>query len=183
MHAARPITALFLPALAAGSEVMVDHDTGARTWTTSTHGVFLSLTQLLPDQLRAFYLNRGFPADTAEVYATSCTFMTVLRNEAAPGVVAFRLADWTVASAEAARPPRPVDDWLAEWRRRGLAEPAVIAFRWAQFPPEQEYEPGDWNQGMLSAGLPPGTRFDLIARWRVVGQSFEGKLIDVHCVP
>lgn len=173
--------ALAAPAIGADLHHAVEPDTGARTWETRGHGVVLSLTQILPDQGRAFYLNRGFPAEAAEVYATSCVFMAVLRNDAAPGTVAFRLADWSLASAGVARPPRPVDDWLAEWRRRGLSEPAVIAFRWAQFPPEQEYETGDWNQGMLSAGLPPGAAFDLIARWQVAGQAYEGKLTDVRC--
>lgn len=170
-------------AVADDTHRLVDADTGAVTWSMARHGVALSLTQLLPDQLRAFYLNRGFPAEVAEVYARSCVFMTVLRNDGAPGTVAFRLAEWTVNSGATVRPPRPVDDWLAEWRRHGLAEPAVIAFRWAQFPPEQEYEPGDWNQGMLSVGLPSGAGFDLTARWQVAGKTYEGKLIDVRCVP
>ncbi|MFA5082575.1 MAG: hypothetical protein WC474_08535 [Hydrogenophilaceae bacterium] len=175
------LAALVPPAYGADSGHSVDPDTGAETWATRRHGVALSLTQILPDQGRAFYLNRGFPTEAAEVYATSCVFMAVLRNDAAPGMVSFRLADWTLVSAGAARPPRPVDDWQAEWRRRGLAEAAAIAFRWAQFPPEQEYEPGDWNQGMLSAGLPPGAAFDLTARWQVAGQSYEGRLTDVRC--
>lgn len=159
----------------------VDAETGAETWETRGHGVALSLTQILPDQARAFYLNRGFPAEAAEVYATACVFMTVLRNDAAPGTVSFRLADWSIDHAGQVLPLKPVDGWLDEWRRRGLPEPAVIAFRWAQFPPEQEYEPGDWNQGMSSAGLAPGATFDLTARWQVAGQTYEGKLNDVRC--
>jgi len=169
------------PAVGAQTPHGIDADTGAQTWKAHSHGVALSLTQILPDQARAFYLNRGFSADAAETYATACVFMTVLRNDAAPGTVGFRLADWSLTAAGNARPPRPVDDWLAEWRRRGLSETAVIAFRWAQFPPEQEYEPGDWNQGMLSAGLPPGSTFDLTARWQVAGKTYEGELSDVHC--
>lgn len=175
------LAALAWPAHAADGRQAVDADTGARTWETRAHGVTLSLTQLLPDQLRAFYLNRGFPAGAAEVYATSCAFMTVLRNDAAPGTLNFRLADWSITASGGARPPRPLDDWLAEWRRRGLSEPAVIAFRWAQFPPEQEYEPGDWNQGMLSTGLAPDAAFDLTARWQIAGKAYEGRLSDVRC--
>ena len=49
------------------------------------------------------------------------------------------------------------------------------------FPPEQSYAPGEWNQGMLATGLPPGSRFDLIARWTVAGQAYEGRLDDVRC--
>lgn len=159
----------------------VDPDTGAATWETRAHGVTLSLTQIFPDPARAFYLNRGFPAEAVERYATACVYMTVLRNDAAPGELSFRLADWSVQSTGSERPPYAVEDWMAQWRALGLTESARIAFRWAQFPPEQEYAVGEWNQGMLTTGLPPGSRFDLIARWTVAGKTFEGKLENVVC--
>ncbi len=170
-------------AVADGTRHAVDPDTGATTWETRAHGVHLQLTQILPDQARAFYINRGFPAETVERYARSCVYMTVLRNDAAPGEVVFRLADWRVVSEGQARPPIRIEEWMAYWDGLGLPEPARIAFRWAQFPPEQEYAPGEWNQGMLTTGLPPGGRFDLIARWSVAGKQYEGKLEDVHCAP
>jgi hypothetical protein len=160
-----------------------DPATGTETWETRAHGVALRLTQILPDQARAFYLSRGFAAEDAELYATACVFMTVLRNDAAPGALDFRLADWEVRVRGERRALRPVEDWLALWRQRGVPEPARIAFRWAQFPPEQEYERGEWNQGMLAVGLPPGERFDLAARWQVAGKTYEGVLTDVRCAP
>ena len=59
---------------------------------------------------------------------------------------------------------------------------ALLAFRWAQFPTEQEYEVGgDWNQGMLSIGLPPGSLFDLIVHWDINGKTYETKLLGVQC--
>jgi hypothetical protein len=33
----------------------------------------------------------------------------------------------------------------------------------------------------LATGLQPGSRFDLIARWRIADQTYEVKLDDVHC--
>lgn len=172
-----------LPGLqaAAAQTEKIDPDTGAVTWETRADGVALSLTQILPNQARAFYLNRGFPAQAVEPYATACIYMTVLRNDAAPGELSFRLADWSVQSAGREQPPNAVEDWMAQWRARGLTEAAQIAFRWAQFPPEQAYAVGEWNQGMLTTGLPPGSRFDLIARWTVAGKSFEGTLKNVVC--
>ncbi|MEW5787972.1 MAG: hypothetical protein AB1899_08980 [Pseudomonadota bacterium] len=158
-----------------------DPETGALTWETRAHGVSLQLTQILPDQARAFYLNRGFSADAAERFATACVYMTVLRNDAAPGEVAFHLADWRVLNGGQERPPLSTEHWLALWQTLGLGEPARIAFRWAQFPPEQEYAPGEWNQGMLTTGLAPGAQFDLLARWTVAGQIYEGKLNHVVC--
>lgn len=158
-----------------------DPDTGALTWEARAHGVTLSLTQILPDQARAFYINRGFPPEAAERYASACVYMTVLRNDTAPGEVSFRLAEWSVRGEHGTRPPPAVETWMAQWRALGLSEAARIAFRWAQFPPEQEYAVGEWNQGMLATELPPGARFDLIARWTVAGERYEGKLENVVC--
>lgn len=158
-----------------------DPESGATTWQTQAHGVTFSLTQIAPDPARAFYLNRGFPPDAVERYATACVYMTVLRNDAAPGELSFLLTDWTVQSESGARPPLSVETWMAQWRALNLSEAAQIAFRWAQFPPEQEYALGEWNQGMLTTGLPPGSRFNLIARWTVAGKTYEGKLENVVC--
>ncbi|HHI75581.1 MAG TPA: hypothetical protein ENJ94_00265 [Gammaproteobacteria bacterium] len=174
---------LLLPGLAPAAEPpQVDPETGARTWSASAGGVTLSLTQILPDQLRAFYVNRGFTPAQAEPYATSCVFMTVLRNDAAPGPVHFRSADWRVVKDGFERPPLSADHWIERLRAAGVTQPGLIAFRWAQFPAEQTYDPGgDWNQGMLSIGLPPGSRFDLRARWDVRGESGELLLKEVQC--
>lgn len=156
---------------------------GADSWASRAHGVALHLTQLLPDQLRAFYLARGFAAADAELYATACVFMTVLRNDRTAGEIDFRLADWQLDLDGERRALPALDDWLARWRQRGVPEPAQIAFRWAQFPPAQAYAPGEWNQGMLAMDLPPGTNFRLIARWQADGKSYEGELTDVRCAP
>ena len=166
---------------AAGEPTRLDPDTGAATWEVQVHGVTLSLTQLLPDQVRAFYVNRGFALSDTAVFAEACVFMTVLRNDGAPGELSFRLADWQLRQGGTARGLPPLDDWMAQWEARGVGAAARIAFRWAQFPPEQRYAPGEWNQGMLATGLAPGSRFDLIARWSAAGQSYEGRLDDVRC--
>jgi len=162
----------------------VDPASGAATWEIQVSGVSVSLTQILPDQARAFYVNRGFPPDIIEPYARACVYMTVLRNDAAPGVVHFRLADWEVVSPAGRHPPLSVDSWLERLQPYRLDQPLLIAFRWAQFPPEQAYEPGgDWNQGMLTMGLPAGAQFDLIARWDIDGKAYEGVIKHVDCAP
>ena len=183
-HPAAGLAGLALAAAAAAApDPQTDPASGAATWTTQAHGVTLQLTQILPDQARAFYLARGFAAADAELYATACVFMTVLRNDGAPGEIAFRLDDWRLDLDGARRALPPLDDWLALWRRRGVPEPARIAFRWAQFPPAQAYAPGEWNQGMLAMQLPPGRRFSLVARWQADGKTREGVLTDVRCAP
>lgn len=188
-HPARafPVAAALLPALAQttpatlAEPTRVDPKTGALTWETQAHGVTVSFTQLLPDQVRAFYLNRGFDAVDAERFALACVYMTVLRNDSAPGELSFRLADWEVRQTGQARALPPLDAWLSEWEARGVPPSARLAFRWAQFPTEQSYALGEWNQGMLATGLPPASRFDLIARWTLAGQIYEGRLADVRC--
>jgi len=166
----------------AGQSYHQDPATGIGTWETRVAGVTLSLTQILPDQARAFYVNRGFAGQAIESFATSCVYMTVLRNDSAPGPVHFRRADWRIRTAAGERPPLSTEHWL---QRLAAAQPGqgpLIAFRWAQFPAEQTYQPGgDWNQGMLSMGLPPGSRFDLVARWDSNGKTYEGVLKDVRC--
>jgi len=155
---------------------------GAETWQTHTSGVTFSLTQILPDQARAFYVNRGFTLAQAESYATSCIYMTILRNDKAPGVVHFELQNWSIGVNGKTSPPINVENWLDRLKKEGVKKSALIAFRWAQFPPEHEYQPGgDWNQGMMTTGLPAGSQFDVIARWDINGRPYEGVLKNVRC--
>jgi hypothetical protein len=161
--------------------VRIDPQTGAATFEIQAHGVSLSLSQLLPDQVRAFYVARGFDLADADIFAAACVYMTVLRNDTAPGELDFRLADWEIRYEGEIRNLPPLEDWLNQWSARGVPDAAKLAFRWAQFPSEQSYAPGEWNQGMLATGLPPGSRFDMIARWRIADQTYEGRLDDVRC--
>ncbi|WP_296806092.1 hypothetical protein [Thiocapsa sp.] len=179
--AAAAVVAVLVGPTISAEPVRVDPETGAATYETQAQGVSLSLTQLLPDQVRAFYVARGFDLADADVFAEACVYMTVLRNDTAPGTLDFRLSDWEVQHSEEVRSLPPLDDWLAQWAARGVPDSARLAFRWAQFPSEQSYAPGEWNQGMMATGLPPGSRFDLIARWRIADQTYEGRLDDVRC--
>lgn len=160
----------------------IDPATGIETWAASVAGVSVSLTQILPDQLRAFYVNRGFSSAAIEPYARSCVYMTVLRNDAAEGVVQFRLADWRVVAGTGVRPVVATGEWVERLQAARPTAAAMIAFRWAQFPSAHAYQPGgDWNQGMLSIGLRPGEVFDLVVRLEVEGRSYTGELEDVRC--
>ena len=68
-HGTAPLIGAALVALPAAG----DPDTGAATWEVRTQGVTRSLTQLLPDRVRAFYVNRGFDSDAAAVFASGCS--------------------------------------------------------------------------------------------------------------
>lgn len=167
---------------AASQSSRSDTATGAVTWETAVDGVSFSLTQILPDQARAFYVNRGFSLQQIEAYAVSCVYMTVLRNDSAAGVIHYISHDWQVSVDQRRHDLVPVDRWIERLAAAGAGKAALIAFRWAQFPAEQEYEPGgDWNQGMLSVGLPAGSRFDISARWDIAGKPHRAELEGVQC--
>lgn len=160
----------------------VDPTTGITTWTTKSHGVNFSLTHILPDQLRAFYVNRGFTLEQAESFATSCVYMTVMRNDKAAGTIHFIKKNWSVIANQKPHTLVSVDRWMQMLKKEKVKKSALLAFQFAQFPPEQEFEPGgDWNQGMLSIGLSPGSFFDLIVRWDIDGKSYETPLEKVQC--
>jgi len=160
----------------------INADTGAVTWETHANGVTFSLTQILPNQARAFYVNRGFTLQQIEPFATSCIYMTVLRNDKAADIIHFTLQDWSIVTDGHSQPPINTDTWVKQLKKNGATNPALIAFHWAQFPSEQSYEPGgDWNQGMMTTGLPAGNIFDVIARWDMNNKQFKGVLHNVRC--
>ncbi len=159
-----------------------DSITGAKTWSIKKKGVYFSLTQILPEQARAFYVNRGFSLKQIEPYALSCVYMTVLRNDNASGTIHFISNNWLLVVDNKAKPLTSIHQWLKRLKNSSAKKSALIAFRWAQFPLEQQYEPGgDWNQGMLSMGLPANKKFDIIARWDIAGKEVEAKLKGVRC--
>jgi len=169
------------PLAVLATDQSVDAETGLVTWQTETLGIQVRLTQITPDQARGFYQARGFSPEAAERYAAECVFMTVVRN-IGNSPIEHRLADWRYLSA--GQPPRAIrskTEWERLWEQLGVAEPARIAFAWAQFPTEQQFAPGDWNQGMTTYSVPRGSHFDLHFIWRADGKTHSGKLEQVRC--
>ena len=121
----------------------------------------------------------------AERYAAECVFMTVVRNTG-DTPIRHRLADWRYLHAGQARALRSKTEWERLWQKQGVAEPARIAFNWAQFPATQTFAPGDWNQGMTTYSVPRGGQFDLRFVWRTLkginagGKTYSGTLEQVR---
>ena len=160
----------------AATDFSVDAETGLASWQTETEGIQVRLTQISPDQARAFYQARGFSAADAERYARECVFMTVVRN-IGDTPIRHRLADWRYVSAGQPRTIRGKAEWERLWKQQGVAESARIAFTWAQFPTAQTFAPGDWNQGMTTYSVPRGGQFDLRFAWHTLkGINADGKL-------
>lgn len=168
------------PELALATGPVTDPATGLSTWQIETQGIQVRLTQISPDQARAFYQARGFSAAAAEDYAATCVFMTVVRN-LGDTPIEHRLADWRYLVAGSARPIQSKSEWDARWKKLRVSEAARIAFTWAQFPATQTFAPGDWNQGMTTYRVPRGEPFDLRVVWRADGKKLSGLLKGVHC--
>jgi hypothetical protein len=163
------------------TQTTIDAETGLATWQTETLGIQVRLTQISPDQARAFYQARGFAPAAAERYASECVFMTVVRNVGTTPI-AYRLADWRYRTAGSApRAIRGKDEWDRIWAQLGVSDAARIAFNWAQIPAAQTYASGDWNQGMTAYSVPHGGRFDLDFAWRAGRQVLAGTLENVRC--
>jgi len=164
----------------------VDPDTGLASWTLRSGAISIELIQRLPDQTRAFFQGRGFPADSADEFARACVFQAIVWNVAAgaPGpAVAIDLRRWRIEAGQGAA-PLPVEAvWQPLWESAGLSQAARIAFRWALFPTEQTFMPGDHGWGMIPFGPAPDARFDLSVVWSEGGAERSARLPGIHCTP
>jgi hypothetical protein len=159
----------------------VASDTGLATWETDNSGVHLRLTQISPDQARAFMQARGLDEKSVDEFARTCVYMGVLRNDSKQPIK-YCLADWRyVPEGKTAQLMLTKHDWLARWQPRKFSKPVKLAFEWSQLPVEQTFAPGDWNQGMTTFELPAGSRFDVLYRWWQDGRLYEGVLQNVQC--
>jgi len=159
-----------------------DPDTGLAFWTWSHQGVTLQLVQRLPDQTRAFFLGRGFPSAAADRIGRACVFQTIFRNDGTRPVD-YDLDDWSIHSGGGGLPLRTRETWDRVWTVEGTGQAARIAFRWALLPTQQHFEPGDYNWGMTSFGLPPGEHFNLSLRIRIDGEPVAGEIPALVCAP
>lgn len=156
-------------------------DSGLATWETDNSGVHFRLTQISPDQARAFMLGRGLDPKAADEFASTCVYMTVLRNDGRQPIK-YCMVDWRYIPEDGIEQLMLTKhDWLARWKPRNFAKPVKLAFEWSQFPVGQTFAPGDWNQGMTTFELPAGSRFDVLYRWWQNGKLYEGVLQNVQC--
>ena len=62
-----------------------------------------------------------------------------------------------------------------------MSQAARIALRWSLLPTRQQFQPGDYNWGMSSYGLPPGSHFDIQIVVNIGGHRVEHRLHDIEC--
>lgn len=162
--------------------ITTNPESGSKTWEVSANGANFLMRQIPLDQLKAFYISRGFSLDQIEPYTSSCVFMTVLRNDNATAGLHFKRDNLKVSQAGKSHPLVSVEEWLERLSKVTDKKSALIAFRWAQFPIDQIFESGgDWNQGMISVGLLPESKFDSEIKWEIEGKISTIKLEGVEC--
>ncbi len=170
------------PAIAEVQQVS-EEGSGLPGWHWQGEGASFTFNQRLPDQTRAFFQGRGFLPEQAEPLARDCVFQAIIRNGAeAAAPLALNLAEWRVTPAAGSAQPLKLEaHWQEEWEHLGVSQPARIAFRWSLFPTEQRFAPGDWNMGMITLGLAPGSRFDLEVVWRSGAQEKRRRFSAMQC--
>ena len=160
-----------------------DPDTGLKYWLWNNDGFLLRLTQRLPDQTRAYFEARGFDKASTETAGTSCIFQTMIKNTGTnpSDKISADIRDWQVISGDVAKPLLHREYWRNYWLDQKQPESARVAFEWSLLPESVEYDINDYNWGMSSYGLAPGSQFDLIFTWQRQGKKYQGRINDVIC--
>ncbi|WP_051302668.1 hypothetical protein [Sedimenticola selenatireducens] len=175
--------ALLSAAAQAGVEHTHDPETGLEAWILRAEGASFTFNQRLPDQTRAYFQGRGFRSGEVEAVALACVFQVTVRNDT-DVPIDLDLSDWRVIPARGShRPLRLEADWQQEWQRLQVAQPARVAFRWSLFPTRQSFQPGDWNMGMVTFDLEPGTLFDLEIDWHQDKTARHLRFQGMRCAP
>ncbi|RTZ80088.1 MAG: hypothetical protein DSZ01_02670 [Gammaproteobacteria bacterium] len=162
--------------------VEVGKETGLKTWEWRENGVSLRLVQRLPDQTRAYLLARGFDNASADLVARNCLFGSMFRNDGSQPLD-FDLDRWEVLHQGKAMHMMTRERWKERLVKAGVSKAGRIAFNWSLMPTRQHFEPGDYNWGMTSYGLPPGSRFDLKLKLNLGGKPLEALIEGLECAP
>ncbi|HHK75113.1 MAG TPA: hypothetical protein ENJ57_08100 [Rhizobiales bacterium] len=132
-------------------------------------GLKLEMQRLSRQRVQAFFIGRGFSAAHALMIARQgCIFRSAIGNSGKmpeEPQIKIDLRQWQVMSKGKNKKMRVREQWQKIWEKENVSEEARTAFYWALFPTRQTYAPTDYNWGMLSFGLAPGARFDLVLRW------------------
>ena len=149
------------------------------------NGLKFEIGSLTAELTQAFFIGRGFSSkDAAYIAETGCVFRSAIGNagskSSAPPVT-IELGNWRLHQGGQTTPPRTREDWPDIWNSRGVDETSKIAFHWALFPTVQDYLASDYNWGLLTFALPPGSRFDLEVVWKTGDVRHEKRLNGLEC--
>lgn len=158
---------------------------GLQGWKISDGKIEIQLNPLQRDQVRAFYLARGFSDEVTQQIESSCVFQAVMSNVSAPAdeiSVGVDLSQWKLLTPQGMRPLTDKDNWLQKWKEMGASDASNVAFRWATFPWEQTYvQSGDYGWGMILLGKDLPDKFSVVTRWTVAGQGQSQQIDGLSC--
>ncbi|MGA7950837.1 MAG: hypothetical protein WCA45_11865, partial [Thiobacillaceae bacterium] len=96
----------------AGTVQSTNPSNGLSNWQSEDTLFSLQLLQLMPDNVRAVYSNKGFPHALVEEMAGYCMFGSVIRN-LADEPISYDVADWRAITADGVRHQlRTKTEWL-----------------------------------------------------------------------
>jgi len=155
-------------------------------WQIEDPGMSLRLVQRLPDQVRGFYMARGFSPEHAERIAMSCGFQTVFKNnshQSRPGPLSYNLRDWVVKTDGKKQGLKTREDWEEQWKKTKADESSRLAFKWSLVPTKLEYKANDYSWGLSYFNLKPGTVFDLKVVWQQYQKTRAYIIRNIQCAP
>ena len=173
------------PANAASVSRHDETASGLQGWLISDGNIEIQLNPLLRDQVRAFYLARGFSDEVTQQIESSCVFQAVMSNVSVPadGIeVGVDLSQWEIIGHGKTFSLTGKDIWLQKWEEMGASEASRVAFRWATFPWVQNYvQSGDYGWGMILLGKDLPATFSLMAHWTIAGQAQSQQIDGFSC--
>ena len=142
---------------------------GLSGWLIQDEHIEIQLNPLTQDQVRAFYLGRGFSIELADTISLQCVYQAIIKNVSDDAVsenITMTLSDWKVLDGETQRSLTSKQKWLSYFSDSGVSKQSRLAFRWATFPTQQEFESrGDYGWGMILFGPIERQQFDLQIQW------------------
>ena len=174
------LASIFLGQVFAEVIVSKEEQTNLSIWEWREVGISIQLIQRTPDQTRAFFQARDFSSSDSDIIAKSCVFQTIFRNDGEKPL-SFNLDEWQISHQGDHHSILTREHWDKIWQQSEATQASQIAFRWALLPTQQQFEPGDYNWGMTSFGLPPGETFNLTLKVTLDGNPISSSISDIVC--
>lgn len=119
-------------------------------------GVAFSISVRTPEQIRAFYLARGFPEAALKEMDSRCFLGVGVRN-GRKDIVWLEPAKWRIATGAGeavARVGR--DEWDSRWAQLDVPLASRATFGWTQLPESRDLLAGETVGGNLAVAAPSG---------------------------